>query len=1133
MQTENQIDEPFECALKRISVQAFDALLTCGVRDITGFLRLTANDLRQAAISPRICSELMGIQLQLSEQTSNSNERNNKIEQDNSINQVSPEVARESIEETDSYPFDLELGTPIPNELIARLPTRARNVLLREKILTIERLLEYQEADLYRIVSIGRKTVHDIKMLQNKVSNFPEKAIRTSVINSPSKKALCSNRPNFAPRVRCHPQACEHWLSDPADWSLLSRALPELFWVTRPSINDSDYEESVTIGNLGLSASDICKFREIVLFPEDTADLLFSISFGCLLQASISNEAFSIILDYFESFIGHPSLSKKFASSAKTSDTPVFADIRTDLIATFKIPRFLYEDLFDSFEDGNEAITWGYVAKISERKIIKQFGFTLQGLKTIKHLWRLKEYALKFIASISAGLPIEAYSSFSSLVDGFVRSIIKKDYHYSVLMGRLGFLDERKWTLEELGQQLNLTRERIRQIEKIYATVLEKPKVLERLNLLWYAVDEVLTMGGGVCCVSEIANSLKDHWQWATIPSDEALASLISLSANYEVVWADPIRIIMPNHKCVCCSEIGPVLTRAVEVQANGTLPFEKAIVVMNEYCHGHACDTSLLIYRFSNGYLHFLDDAIEEILADENTLYTQYAWAQKYGGRRLQLVEIILRNAGRAMHFTEVCAEINKDRPEHGKFSEHNIHAYLGRSPEILLWDRGTYIHRDHVSIPSDLIARIEDEIIRRLDCDIPYLSVSGIYKFFIDDLIANNIPSESALYSCLRASLNNKLSCPDYPNIVKSDADVQRLPITLILESFVLNQEGSVSYEDLRSYAVEKLCINEAVFVGSHLQNIPNILRINRGEYIHLNQIAFEVTRFAPIIDHLTTLLKTSNHVSAIKLYNDKKISCRLMGISTPILLYSIIQFFYSEQFELPRFPKICIAGHSETGSRATGVASEVIRYISEKGTPCSFAELYQHFVDELGYKQMSVYNVHFNSQVIRYSESVVVHLESLDWTEKKQDSLEMLANSHLINRKSAGKPFGLISHLYEHLHDQLPEIPIEISWTPTLIGELLARGGKYRIIGTTRNTFVSIPNAYSIETLDDLLYYILNTEYDGAANIDQFISDMREAGILVKSLTPLMLGAESRIVIDGNVVKLARLSGHAERT
>ena len=67
MQTENQIDEPFERALKRISVQAFDALLTCGVRGLAGFMRLTTEDLSQVGIPPRIITELMGIQLQLSD----------------------------------------------------------------------------------------------------------------------------------------------------------------------------------------------------------------------------------------------------------------------------------------------------------------------------------------------------------------------------------------------------------------------------------------------------------------------------------------------------------------------------------------------------------------------------------------------------------------------------------------------------------------------------------------------------------------------------------------------------------------------------------------------------------------------------------------------------------------------------------------------------------------------------------------------------------------------------------------------------------------------------------------------------------------------------------------------------------
>ena len=225
---------------------------------------------------------------------------------------------------------------------------------------------------------------------------------------------------------------------------------------------------------------------------------------------------------------------------------------------------------------------------------------------------------------------------------------------------------------------------------------------------------------------------------------------------------------------------------------------------------------------------------------------------------------------------------------------------------------------------------------------------------------------------------------------------------------------------------------------------------------------------------------------------------------------------------------YPKI-----TRSGMTGGGVVTEIIRYIHEKGAPCSFAELYQHYVDKLGYNQISVYNVRSNSQVIRYSEGVVVHVETLGWTEEKQLALEMLATSHLINRESAGKPFGLISHIYEYMHDKLPELPDHISWTPTLIGELLSCKERYRIIGTPRNSFVAIPNTGSIETLDDLLYYILNANYDGAANLEHFISDMRAAGILTKKLTSMMLGDDSRVVICGNVVQLARLRDHVKRT
>ena len=933
-------------------------------------------------------------------------------------------------------------------------------------------------------------------------------------------------RSNDFPQIIPSHHDSEHFPSDPADWSLLSRTLPEVFRVTLPSFNAIDDNKQVSLGSLGVSSCDIVKLREIVLFPEDPADFLFSITVNYLLQASISDDAFSVIINSLARLSGCNDHSQMSIPTTNVSDSAIFADIQISLFANLRVPLFSYPNLIVRGEDINSTITWGDVAKTTERDIIEHLGFTVKGLNAIKYFWKLKDQAVKIKNILLKGLPAEVYSDFGQLMDAFVHTVGKNEREYTVLKGRFGLLGGRKWTLEELGKREGLTRERIRQIEKKLMSILEKPNTLERLSFLWFVVDETLTASGGVCCIVAITESLRNGWMWATLPSEEGLASLIHLSAKYKVVWSPPIRIMLPNYKCINCAEIGPVLTRAVESQPNGTLPFEDANAAMLKYCHSHACPEASKIVQFTKGFFQYLDDVIEEILADENTLYTPYAWAQKYGNRRLQLVETILRNAGRAMHFTEVHAEINKDRPEHGEILERNVHAYLDRSPDVLLWDRGTYIHREFVSIPHDLVAKIEEEILCRLDCDIPYLSVNGIYKLFNNELVKKNISSESALYSCLRESANQKLKYPKYPNIMKDSIGIKRLPITLVLEMFVLNQEGTVSYEELRDYAVNTLCVNEAVFVANHLKNIPNLLRVNRGEYIHLNQLTIEESRLVSIVDHLRTLLSMSNHVSTIKLYNDKKITCKLLGISTPMLLFSLIQFFYSDQFDLSRYPKICLAGHMVDGNRTTGVATEVIRYITEKGTPCSFAELYQYFVDELGYKQASVYNIHFNRQVIRYSEGVVVVLESLDWTEEKQAALEMLAANHLSNRESVCKPFGLISHLYEYSHDKLPEITDQISWTPTLIGELLSRSGRYRIIGTPRDAFVPIPNSRAIESLDDLLNYILEVDYDGAANIDQFISDMRDAGILRKSLTSIMLGEDSHVVIEGNVVRLARL-------
>ncbi len=798
-------------------------------------------------------------------------------------------------------------STPIPHDLINKLSMRAKNFLIRENILTCEHLLNLQGEKLFQFVGVGRNTAIDIKRLQREVvQRHPDcyqvimttaQDIKPIFKKKAEKKPIVDNKRTILVNATGELRNSEYGVSTPAEWSLLSCTLPDVFSISTPYSDPSTEDSPVTIGSLGFSVEDIGQLRRVVLFPEEPADYLLSCTLGYLMQVNLSEDALSILLDRLLNISGFSGRILKSDITETISDRAIYSDMQTSQIEEFQVHPFLYTEIIGTNDNAAAVVTWGEIATITERSIIERIGFTIRGLKAIQYIWQTKDRALKLEKELSQDLPAIAYADFDRIVDALLRPIAKKKHDLNVLKGRLGLLEGRKWTLEELGQRANMTREAVRQIEKRVMQTLQKRHAAASLIRFWLALDEILITCGGVCFIAEIAKSFAIRWKWNTLPSDDALAALISLSENYKVIWEQPLRVIMPHHKCVNCSHVRSFFADAVKGQHHGVLSFDDANIALQTFCRNR-CMEIQGVNRFTKGYFVSLTDSLEEISADEANFYTEYAWAQKYGKQRMILVETILRNAGRPMHFTEVHAEVNKDRPTDKQLSKRNIYGCVERSTDLLLWDRGTYIHRDHVLIPHDLICNIEEDIISRLQEDIPYLSVGRIYDLFKEKLQAKNVPSESALYSCLRESNNALLRYPDYPYVVKKDHAGQRLPVQLVLEAYVLGQEGIVTFDQIKTYATEKLCVNEAVFMASHFQNIPNLLRISRGEYLHIQQLGVDREMLAPILEHLNELLSSSNHVSTIKLFNDKKITCRLLGISTPMLLHSLIQFWVFSQ-------------------------------------------------------------------------------------------------------------------------------------------------------------------------------------------------------------------------------------------
>ena len=1025
----------------------------------------------------------------------------------------------------------VQSGTPIPGDLFAKLTSHGRKVLTRKNITTCEQVLAYKYTNLLAIPSTGIKTAQDIQRLQQRICyryRLSMHVIGNKRLRSDPQKA---RDPFFyLHRLDCT-QTDERKVTDPAEWSVLSRTLAEVFEIEQTLLCQPDTAaatDQLLVSSLPFLPRHIDILRGIAIFPDDPITVLFSVSLGYLLQANIDDALLFCILDYLAHASGYND-GTPLTISATVRDTPIFFDVPVSTISELRIAHPLQIESRETQTMPAQIMTWGEVAQLSERGIVRDYGFTTQTLKTIRHIWNLKLPALKQISQCSHELPIDSYCSFDQLIHDFINGVAMDEREWRILNARLGGVDGRKWTLDELGKIDGVSRERIRQIEHRRMRQLTSDQSINKLTRLWLALEEILSVKGGVCFARDVAVYLGEQWGWSSLPSAEAVASLVNLSSKFTVVGPSPLRLVSPGHPCVNCQQIRTTLLDAVGDTADGELSFEDAIRILHDFCTQRHCGISSGVPWFSNGFIHFIADAHEDIVANDTLPNAQDTWAIKYRKpKRSIVIEKILLDASRPMHLTEVCTAMNKDMPENMKFSVGNVYSFMNASPNLLFWGRGTYIHRNHVAIPVALLREIEIDIIDRLNGDIPFISVNGIFEQYAEKLTSLGVPNASALYSCLLESKHPALQYPRYPKVMQCGFDVNPISFPRLLESFILSHQRVVTWEELREYAVERLCMNELLLRMNYLSNIPNVLHVKRGKYIHLQYVGVEKDQLTPIIDHLTMLLGTFRHISVIKLYNEQREICRKLGITTPLLLFSLLHELYADQFDLSKYPSICLLGARASTKRSVNIVAEVRRYLLQKRTPCSVAELYEYFCESLGYEKTSIYRINFDFRVMRYNETMVVPLGVIEWTAEKQLALEAMAAKHLCDRQRAGIPFGLASIIYEDLCDQLPLLPEQIHWTSTLIRELLSRVGNYHIIGSQRNAFVIIPNENGIESLDDLLYHMLVTKYEGAANMKTFVTDMRNMGILERRLTSLMLGPESRVTIDGDVVRVSELHG-----
>jgi len=473
------------------------------------------------------------------------------------------------------------------------------------------------------------------------------------------------------------------------------------------------------------------------------------------------------------------------------------------------------------------------------------------------------------------------------------------------------------------------------------------------------------------------------------------------------------------------------------------------------------------------------------------------------------------------------------------------------------MLWGQGTFIHRELVTVPIYLMHEIQEDILATLNLnDIPYVCLNGFFfEKYKTRLSAENIPNPPALYSCLRSVKSTTLSFAEYPYCLKKGREAVRPPIHLILEDYLAKQCGPVSRKQLKNFADTVLGV-EKTQLGSYIGKMPNVLRFEASVFIHFKALSVEKRHLAPIVDNLLEL--KGSPITARKLYLQNMSVCQNLGISTPMLLSGLIQYFYPGDFPFtslsngslgsfkPRLARSAkkTAGRSGKPAAARSVKppaarsgkpaaarpartegcpakKQILAYLVDRGKPCSTRSLLD-MVRGKGHSLDYLYIILADKEkFLWYTTEAVVTRQALDWTDEKQAAIEQLASSHL---EKSGGVFGLCSEIYRDGLSQLPELAQHISWTSVLLQELLGSQSRYLALGRSRDIYVSASNSHGIANLNDLSLYLLQTDYGGAAARALFNSRLRSLGIMRRKLSTFVSGKDKRVVIDGDIIRIA---------
>jgi len=873
----------------------------------------------------------------------------------------------------------------------------------------------------------------------------------------------------------------------------------------------------VTMQDIGFVPCDCLHFKRSGVFCFDPVSDAFNFSVAYLYRV-FQEKVFGCFVEYFlDSFKNTIGRSPSLAYEA-FNDTPVQLPLTPEYLLPLKISRQCLPVELVTALSLCGIDTWRELSRMSEKKIALKFGFfSCDFFKNVELLLGADNelqspHAKKFFLNATQ---YGDWSTVKSMLESWLdRSINSRNQKrdIEILMKRFGWDTSEPMTLDAIAIDYGQTRERIRQIEKKWIDSLLERNSGEKLGPLWVLLDDFVKRKG-VTSVEKYYKDCASYFEWEGTLSRKSIGHILRFCPkNYSKYFSFKENYLIANNvvECITCDSLVDIVNTYFDNIDSLELDELKGIVRKN--CELECKRDKKPIFfttEFFDVFFRTNFSKKNEVTYDreKNIIYSKKYYDAKFGSI-VSTIEQLMIKSRRPLHFKAICKIYNEFRQDKPSL-ERNIHASLSRTPNVILWGRGIFVHKNWTYFPYELIRKIEDEVYRKLDRGLAATSSFALFTDYQSQLILQGIPNEIALYSVLKISDDQRLAYPHQPYIVLRENANNFSSLTVVLEDFIADYGELVSPAVIQDFVFNELGLKEFQ-VHQLTKSITDIYGSMSCGYVHECNLNLDESYISPLLEYTVNLLNEISSVSLKKIFDEQSVLCGLLRISSPIILGYVLENNGYGKLEVVRNNKVVLASSSEHQS----IEQEIVCYVRSQGRPCSYAELYENFVEQRGYGESSIHSAFYrNDALYRYLSGCTIYGDVVGLTDAILSELMNIISSELNSRISAGELFASVSDIVEK--SELPCLEDGYYWNEILIADIINKSNKYKMLGGNMIVFVSKQGP--CKSLEQLIWHLLDSKFNGSENIKKFTEYLSSLKIINKSIPSSILNNSENFCVQ----------------